>query len=72
MHMDTINKEGEGVPRVIDNVTLDTLVRVVGENTKIGARTTFMPGRFIGKNCLVGPATLVMHNIDDNLAATEE
>jgi len=39
---------------------------VVGENSKIGARPTFMPARFIGKNCFVGPNQLVMRNIDDN------
>jgi len=38
---------------------------IIGQNSKIGARPTFMPGRFIGKNCQVGPNQLIMHNIDD-------
>jgi len=68
-----VKKEKDGVKKIDKVATgLKSLGVIVGENTKIGARTTFMPGRFIGKNCLVGPATLVMHNIDDNLAATEE
>ena len=45
---------------------LKSLGVIIGENSKIGARATFMPGRFIGKNCFVGPSTVVMHNIDDN------
>jgi len=68
-----VKKESNGVKKVDKVATgLKSLGVIVGENTKIGARATFMPGRFIGKNCLVGPATLVMHNIDDNMAAAEE
>lgn len=62
-----VKKESQGVKKIDKVATgLKSLGVIVGENSKIGARATFMPGRFIGKNCLVGPAALVMHNIDDN------
>jgi len=43
---------------------------VMGENTKTGVRCTFMPGVFIGSNCLVGPKSVVFGNIKDNTAFT--
>jgi len=43
---------------------------IVGQNSKIGARATFMPGRFIGKNCQIGPAQVLTHNIDDGTMPT--
>jgi len=62
-----VKKEKDGVKKIDKvNTGLKSLGVIVGENTKIGARCTFMPSRFIGKNCQIGPATLVMHNIDDS------
>lgn len=58
-------KNGEKVLAKI-NAGKKSLGIIIGQNSKIGARATFMPGRFIGKNCLVGPNQLVMCNIDDD------
>ncbi len=64
-------KDGVKVPAKI-STGLKSLGVIIGKNSKIGARPTFMPARFIGKNCLVGPNQLVMHNLDDNSVAGEE
>ena len=52
-----VKKEKDGV-KVLAKVDtgLKSLGTIIGENSKIGARATFMPGRFIGKNCFVGPS----------------
>ena len=39
---------------------------VVGENTKIGSKVNIMPGKFIGKNCIIGPNSIILKNIPDN------
>lgn len=40
---------------------------IVGEKTKIGINTSLMPGILIGSNCVIGPNSLVMENIEDNM-----
>lgn len=45
---------------------LDSLGVIVGEATKIGIHCSLMPGVLIGSNCVIGPATLVFENIEDN------
>jgi len=62
-----VKKEKDGVKTLAEvNTGLKSLGIIIGQNSKIGARTTFMPGRFIGKNCQVGPAEVPMRNIEDN------
>lgn len=39
---------------------------VIGDKTQIGANSTIMPGILIGKHCIVGPGSIVSHNLDDN------
>jgi UDP-N-acetylglucosamine diphosphorylase/glucosamine-1-phosphate N-acetyltransferase len=39
---------------------------VVGEDTKIGSKVNIMPGKFIGKNCIIGPNSIIFKNIPDN------
>ena len=39
---------------------------ITGENVKIGARVSVMPGITIGSNVLIGPSTVVAKNIPDN------
>lgn len=46
---------------------LNYLGAIVGENTKIGINNSLMPGVLIGSDCVVGPNSLVMENIDDSL-----
>jgi UDP-N-acetylglucosamine diphosphorylase/glucosamine-1-phosphate N-acetyltransferase len=45
----------------------DSLGGIVGENTKIGINCSLMPGKFIGSNCLIGPGSVVLENIEDNI-----
>jgi len=46
----------------------DSLGVIVGENTKIGINCSLMPGKLIGSNCVIGPNSVVLENIEDNLA----
>ncbi len=67
-----VKKEKNGVK--IDSkisVGMKSLGMIVGQNSKIGARATVMPARFIGKNCQVSPATVVVRNIADGSIAGE-
>jgi len=65
-----VKKEKDGV-KVLSKVDtgLNTLGVIIGRNSKIGTRVTFMPARFIGKECLVEPLAVVMRNIDDGTQA---
>ncbi len=44
---------------------LKSLGCIIGEQTKLGANCSLMPGVMIGSNCIVGPASLVGKNIKD-------
>ncbi len=61
-----VKKEKNGV-KILSKVDtgLTSLGVIVGRNSKIGTRATFMPARFIGKNCFVGPMATIAKNIDD-------
>ena len=61
-------KNGEKVLSKVDT-GMKALGTIIGENTKIGVRATIMPARFIGKNSQVGPAAMVMRNVDDGASA---
>jgi acetyltransferase-like isoleucine patch superfamily enzyme len=41
-------------------------VKGVGDNTKIGANVTLMPGFQIGKNCVIGACSQIRSDINDN------
>lgn len=45
---------------------LQSLGCIIGDNTKIGIHTSFMPGVLIGSNCIIGPKSLVKDNLEDN------
>ncbi len=45
---------------------LDSFGFVMGDNSKIGINCSLMPGVLVGSNCLVGPASVVFENIEDN------
>ncbi|MFH1780804.1 MAG: sugar phosphate nucleotidyltransferase [Candidatus Nealsonbacteria bacterium] len=40
---------------------------IMGQNTKAGINVSFMPGVLIGSDCVVGPASVVFENIEDNV-----
>jgi bifunctional UDP-N-acetylglucosamine pyrophosphorylase/glucosamine-1-phosphate N-acetyltransferase len=45
---------------------LNSLGIIMGENTRVGINCSLMPGKLIGSNCLIGPRTVVLENIEDN------
>lgn len=45
---------------------LSSLGAIIGANTKIGIKSSTMPGVIIGNNVVVGPSTTVSKNISDN------
>jgi len=45
---------------------LISLGAIVGHDTKIGINASLMPGVLIGTNCVIGPASVVFENIEDN------
>lgn len=48
------------------NTGLNSFGIIAGENAKIGINVSLMPGVLIGSNSLVGPASVVFENIEDN------
>ncbi|MEA2004195.1 MAG: bifunctional sugar-1-phosphate nucleotidylyltransferase/acetyltransferase [archaeon] len=50
---------------VITNMT--SLGAVVGHNTRFGIHACVMPGVIVGSNCVVGPNTVVMGNLDSGM-----
>lgn len=40
---------------------------IIGDNTIIGARVTTMPGTIIGNDSFIGPSTVVLKNVADNM-----
>ena len=65
-----IRLDGEKIKAVIKEekieTGLDKLGAIVGKNTKIGINVSFMPGVLVGRNCQIGPQSLVLENIKDN------
>ncbi len=45
---------------------LNSLGCIMGENTKTGIHCSFMPGKFIGSNCIISANSLISKNIEDN------
>ena len=45
---------------------LKSLGSIMGENTRAGINCSFMPGVLVGSNCIIGPASLITENIEDN------
>ncbi|MFZ3100460.1 MAG: hypothetical protein WA103_04520, partial [Minisyncoccales bacterium] len=62
-----VKKEKDGV-KVLAKVDtgLKALGTIAGQNSKIGARVTILPARFIGKDCQIGLGAAVARNLDDN------
>ena len=62
-----VKKEKDGV-KVLAKVDtgLKALGTTAGQNSKIGARVTILPARFIGKNCQIAAGATISHNLDDN------
>lgn len=59
----------ETVRSIVKGEKIDTGLKsfgvVIGNNTKIGIKSTTMPGVIIGENVVVGSGTMVMNNIGD-------
>jgi len=39
---------------------------ILGNNTKTGINTSFLPGVLIGSGCIIGPSSFIKENIEDN------
>ena len=50
----------------IKETGLNSLGVIVGSNTHIGINVSLMPGILIGSNCVVGPASVVFENIEND------
>lgn len=50
----------------IKDTGLTSLGVIVGQNSHIGINVSLMPGVLIGSDCVVGPASVVFENIEDN------
>jgi len=61
-----VKKEKDGI-KVLAKVDtgLKALGTIAGQNSKIGARTTILPARFIGKNCQIAAGATISRNLDD-------
>ena len=49
------------------NTGFKKLGSIIGDNVKIGVNCSLMPGVLIGANSLIGPHSLVMRNIKENI-----
>ncbi len=59
-------KESEGVKKIVELETgLKALGVIAGEKARIGVGATFMPGVLVGKNCFMGPKSLIKDNLED-------
>ena len=60
----------KNVRAIIKNELIETdhkyLGVMVGRDTKIGIKSSTMPGVIIGRGVTIGPSTVVMHNVLDN------
>lgn len=48
------------------NSDLKFLGTLIGKNTKIGIKVSTMPGIVIGQNAIIGPSTVVLHNVSED------
>jgi len=49
------------------NTGLKKLGSIIGDGVKVGVNCSLMPGVLIGSNSLIGPHSLVMRNIEENI-----
>jgi len=60
----------EIIKSVVKNKKIETDLKkfgcIIGDNTKTGINCSFMPGVLVGSNCIIGPNSVVMKNIEDN------
>jgi len=60
----------ENIKAVVKGKKMDTgltyLGAIVGNNTRFGIHSGTMPGVLIGPDCLIGPGTLVLENLENN------
>lgn len=61
-----VKREKDGEKRIEMVPTgLKSLGVIVGRNSKIGVNVSLMPGRIMGKECKVGPGSVLMENLAD-------
>ncbi len=61
--------DGKTIKTMVKGEKIDTkrekFGAVLGNNIKVGVNSSLMPGVLIGSNCIIGPHSLVMENIED-------
>lgn len=66
-----IRLDRENVKSVVKGERIDTgmkqLGAIIGRGTKIGVNASLMPGVLIGSNCQIGPHSIVLKNIENDL-----
>jgi len=61
-----VKREKNGEKKVeMVGTGLKSLGIIIGQNSKIGVNVSLMPGRMIGKGCIVGPGAILMENLMD-------
>jgi len=63
--IDRVNIKADVKGNKIDT-SLTYLGAMIGDNVRFGIHCGTMPGVLIGKDCLVGPGTIVFENLEDN------
>ncbi|MCL4418619.1 NDP-sugar synthase [Patescibacteria group bacterium] len=65
-----VRLDREPVKSTVNGNEVDTglkyLGTAIGRDAKIGIKASTMPGIIIGQNALIGPSTVVLHNVADN------
>jgi len=66
-----IRLDKKGIKTIVKDKEILTgfkkLGAVIGKKTKIGINASLMPGVLIGSNCTIGPHSIVLGNIGDNI-----
>jgi len=44
----------------------DSLGAIIGGNTKVGIKCSFMPGKLVGSDCQIGPGSVIFENVEDD------
>jgi len=70
-HTANVRLDRETVKTIVREQKIDTglksLGAMVGDGTRIGLKSSTMPGVIVGKNVIIGSGTNIMGNVEDNI-----
>ncbi len=49
------------------STNMNSFGAVIGHDTRFGIHACVMPGVIVGSNCVIGPNTVVMKNVDSGM-----